>query len=323
MTESPLVDSGFAVLVFSPGDDPIACLNKAMDFLTAGRQGQSYSGTRYKSNATSSRGNNASGQARVVKCYNCQGEGHMAIQCTLPKRPRNAAWYKDKAMLAEAQEDGQILDEEQLAFLADPRIPDGQAIQAIMPNNATFQTEDLNTYDSDCDDISNAKAVLMENISNYGSDVISEVVHIVLWYLDSRCLKHMTRNRSKLINFVSKFLGTVRFRNDHISRIMGYGDYQLGNVTISRVYYVEGLRHNLFSVGHICDADLEVAFWKNTCFIRNLEGVNLLFGSRDTNLYTISLDDMLNIFHLSTIQSVKDKELVMAPSVIISQLWYY
>ncbi|GJW17058.1 retrovirus-related pol polyprotein from transposon TNT 1-94 [Tanacetum coccineum] len=83
------------------------------------------------------------------------------------------------------------------------------------------------------------------------------------------------------------------FENDNIARIMGYGDYQLGNVTISRVYYVEGLGHNLFSVGQFWDADLEVAFWKNTCFIHNLEGVDLLSGSRDTNLYTISLDDML------------------------------
>ncbi|GKC31720.1 putative ribonuclease H-like domain-containing protein [Tanacetum coccineum] len=78
-----------------------------------------------------------------------------------------------------------------------------------------------------------------------------------------------------------------------IARIMGYGDYQLGNVVISRVYYVEGLGHNLFSVAQFCDADLEVAFWENTCFIRNLEGVDLLSGSRDRNLYTISLDDML------------------------------
>ncbi|GKE02175.1 retrovirus-related pol polyprotein from transposon TNT 1-94 [Tanacetum coccineum] len=119
------------------------------------------------------------------------------------------------------------------------------------------------------------------------------VVQIVLWYLDSGRLKHMTGNRSQLMNFVSKFLGTVRFGNDQIARIIGYGDYQLGNVIISRVYYVEGLGHNLFSVGQFCDADLEVAFRKNTCFIRNLEGVDLLSGSRDTNLYTISLDDML------------------------------
>ncbi|GKE19372.1 integrase, catalytic region, zinc finger, CCHC-type containing protein [Tanacetum coccineum] len=74
---------------------------------------------------------------------------------------------------------------------------------------------------------------------------------------------------------------------------MGYGDYQLGNIIISRVYYVEGLGHNLFSIGQFYDADLEVAFQKNTCFIRNLNGVDLLLISHDTNLYTISLDDML------------------------------
>nr|GEW26316.1 phosphopantothenoylcysteine decarboxylase-like [Tanacetum cinerariifolium] len=172
-------DSGFAVPVFSPGDDLIACLNKAMTFLTAvassrGDKGQNYSGTTYKGNATSSKGNTISGQARVVKCYNCQGEGHMARQCTQPKRPRNAAWFKEKAMLAEAQEAGQILDEEQLAFLADPGIPADQA-QTIIPHNAVFQNEDLDTYDSDCDDLSTAHAVLMANISNYGSDVISDV----------------------------------------------------------------------------------------------------------------------------------------------------
>nr|GEV84121.1 integrase, catalytic region, zinc finger, CCHC-type, peptidase aspartic, catalytic [Tanacetum cinerariifolium] len=125
------------------------------------------------------------------------------------------------------------------------------------------------------------------------SSNIKQVVHIVLWYLDTRCLKHMTGNRSQVMNFVSKFLGIVNFGNDHIARIMGYGDYEQGNVTISKVYYVEGLGHNLFFVGQFCDVDLEVAFWKNTCFICNLEGVNLIFRSRDTNLYTISLDDML------------------------------
>ncbi|GJT22287.1 retrovirus-related pol polyprotein from transposon TNT 1-94 [Tanacetum coccineum] len=118
LTKSPFVDSGFVVPVFSLGDDPIACLNKAMTFLTA---------VASLSNATSSRGNNTSGQTRVIKCYNCQGEGHMARQCTQPKRPRNAAWYKEKAMLVEAQEAEQILDEEQLAFLADPGILADQA----------------------------------------------------------------------------------------------------------------------------------------------------------------------------------------------------
>ncbi|GJR90609.1 retrovirus-related pol polyprotein from transposon TNT 1-94 [Tanacetum coccineum] len=88
-----------------------------------------------------------------------------------------------------------------------------------------------------------------------------------------------TRNTIKLGDPMQQiFHRTVRFGNDQIARIMGYGDYQLGNFVISRVYYVEGLRHNLFFVGQFCDADLEVAFQKNTCFIRNLEAVDLLLG---------------------------------------------
>nr|GFC44295.1 hypothetical protein [Tanacetum cinerariifolium] len=84
-----------------------------------------------------------------------------------------------------------------------------------------------------------------------------------------------------------------KFGNDHVAKIMGYGDYQIGNVTISQVYYVEGLGHNLFSVGQFCDSDLEVAFRQHTCFIRNLEGVDMLTGSRGNNLYTLSLQDMM------------------------------
>ncbi|GKA20729.1 retrovirus-related pol polyprotein from transposon TNT 1-94 [Tanacetum coccineum] len=89
------------------------------------------------------------------------------------------------------------------------------------------------------------------------------------------------------------FSGTVKFGNDHVAKIMGYGDYQIRNVTISRVYYVEGLGHNLFSVVQFCDSNLEVAFRQHTCFIRNLEGVDLLTGSRGNNLYTLSLGDMM------------------------------
>ncbi|GKE44829.1 retrovirus-related pol polyprotein from transposon TNT 1-94 [Tanacetum coccineum] len=103
----------------------------------------------------------------------------------------------------------------------------------------------------------------------------------------------MTGHREKLINFVSKFIRTVRFGNDHFAAIMGYGDLQMGNILISRVYYVEGLGHNLFSVRQFCDSNLEVAFRKHTCFVQNLEGVDLLSGSCGSNLYTISMSDMM------------------------------
>nr|GEW58525.1 hypothetical protein [Tanacetum cinerariifolium] len=100
-----------ATNIILQGDDLIACLNKIMAFLT------DVASSSYKSNATSLGGNTTSGQVRVVKCYNCQGEQHMARQCTQPKRLRNAAWYKDKAMLAKAQEAGEILDKSNSHFL--------------------------------------------------------------------------------------------------------------------------------------------------------------------------------------------------------------
>ncbi|GKA07513.1 retrovirus-related pol polyprotein from transposon TNT 1-94 [Tanacetum coccineum] len=97
----------------------------------------------------------------------------------------------------------------------------------------------------------------------------------------------------KCRNFVKKFIGTVRFGNDHFGAIMGYGDYVIGDSVISRVYYVEGLGHNLFSVKQFCDSDLEVAFKKHSCYVRDTYGVDLIKGFRGSNLYTISVIDMM------------------------------
>nr|GEV14407.1 putative ribonuclease H-like domain-containing protein [Tanacetum cinerariifolium] len=103
----------------------------------------------------------------------------------------------------------------------------------------------------------------------------------------------MTGDCSQLTNFVHKCLGIVKFGNDQIAKIMGYGNYQIRNITISRVYYVEGLGHNQFSVGQFFNSDLEVAFRKHMCFVRNLEGVDLLSRSQETNLYTLLIEDMM------------------------------
>ncbi|GJR59194.1 retrovirus-related pol polyprotein from transposon TNT 1-94 [Tanacetum coccineum] len=115
---------------------------------------------------------------------------------------------------------------------------------------------------------------------------------LVLWIVDSGCSKHMTDNLQLLRNFIEKFMGIVCFGNDHFTAITGYGDYVQGNLTNFHVYYVEGLGHNLFLVGQFCDGDFEVAFRSNTCYVRNLEGDDLLTGSRDSNLYTISISEM-------------------------------
>nr|GFB45789.1 integrase, catalytic region, zinc finger, CCHC-type, peptidase aspartic, catalytic [Tanacetum cinerariifolium] len=84
-----------------------------------------------------------------------------------------------------------------------------------------------------------------------------KIVQLILFIVDFGCTKYMTGNLKLLSNFVEKFLGTVRFNNDQFEPILGYGDLVQGNVTINKVYYVEGLNHNLFSVGQFCDADLE------------------------------------------------------------------
>ncbi|GJV73584.1 hypothetical protein Tco_1493579 [Tanacetum coccineum] len=119
--------------------------------------------------------NNAVVQARVVRCYNFQGEGHMARQRTQPKRPGNSDGSRRNTLLVQAHEAGHVLDEEQLTFIADPGVVESQDTQTTITHNAAFQTDDLDVFDSDCDEAPSDKAVLMANLSTYDSDVITEV----------------------------------------------------------------------------------------------------------------------------------------------------
>nr|GEX07021.1 hypothetical protein [Tanacetum cinerariifolium] len=107
-------------------------------------------------------------------------------------------------------------------------------------------------------------------------------VQICLWIIDLGCSKHMTGNHNLLTNFVEKFLGTIHFGNNDFVVLAGYEDVVIGSMTIKKVYYVEGLGHNLFSVGQFYDKGLEVAFRE--------DGVDLLTGDRSLNLYTIALN---------------------------------
>nr|GEV82890.1 hypothetical protein [Tanacetum cinerariifolium] len=91
-----------------------------------------------------------------------------------PKRKRDKAWFKDKVLLVQAQANGQVLHEEELEFLADPGIAETQSTQYVVTNNAAYQADDLDAYDSDCDEINSAKIVLMANLSYYGSDNLAE-----------------------------------------------------------------------------------------------------------------------------------------------------
>nr|GEU55348.1 retrovirus-related Pol polyprotein from transposon TNT 1-94 [Tanacetum cinerariifolium] len=656
-------ETGLVVLVFQKGDDPIDAINRIMSFLTAvvtsrypatnnqlrtssnprqqatfnnGRvtiqpiQGRKNSVTTGSSRPYASRSAGASGKQRVIVCYNCKGEGDMSKQCTKPKRKRDANRFKDKVLLVQAQANGQVLQEGELEFLVDPGMAETSSNAHVITNNAAYQADDLDAYDSDCDELNSAKIALVANLSHYGSDNLAEEKVLVITALketisklkgkkvvteavslnpiDPELLKidvaplaltlHKNRtahtdyirhtqkeaatlreiieserllnplntsldyaltpkNKTKHIRFseqipksgkttvttpsanvdsntpvlsstgvtllssasgsmsqdntkknrirrtqrkakknkledhfrivkpslnkksvvdtkttssvtnslsnvnsnlkcascngclfsdnhdacvvayinsvnasiksksvnkpvkrkiwqptgkvfktvghkwkptgriftlvgnvcpltriatttivphrepipivnntdkpvvtlvysrktkaankkvsvsnstISKSLvankiepnnswgssssnvpsplidcrlsklSSVKFENDHVVKIMGYGDYQIGNVTISRVYYVEGLGHNLFSVGQFCDSDLEVAFRQHTCFICNLDGVDLLTGSRGNNLYTLSLQDMMassSIYLLSKASKTK------------------
>ncbi|GJU15617.1 retrovirus-related pol polyprotein from transposon TNT 1-94 [Tanacetum coccineum] len=392
-------------------------------------------------------------------------------------RKRDDSWFKDKVLLVQAQASGQILHEEELDFLADLGIPEGQATQTVITHNAAYQADDLDAYDSDCDELNTAKvcsswriSLIMEifqrdnfvsnqsapsfdqlfelnelkaqsqekdtvikklkerikslsgkmnedkikkdleeietinieldhkvskliaenehfeqtykqlydsikparirskeqcddlinqinlkfvEISDLNASLQEKVFEITALKDDLRKLKrkalvdkptgqtftivgnacpltrittttevpfrkptalenktakpvvtlvYSRKPKKSQTNFPvskSKVLKSVSANKKKPSQSWGSivsdvtSSSLIGNVTISRVYYVEGLGHNLFSVGQFCDSNLEVAFCQHTCFIRNLEGVDLLIGSRDNNLYTLSLRDMM------------------------------
>ncbi|GKB80490.1 retrovirus-related pol polyprotein from transposon TNT 1-94 [Tanacetum coccineum] len=193
--------SGLTILVFKQGDDPIDAINHMMSFLSAfvtscypttnnqlrnssnprqqatindervalqsvqGRQISYATGT--SSTYTQGVSGSSFGKQRTMICYNCKGEGHMSKQCTKPKRKRDDSWFKDKVLLVQAQENGQILHEEELTFLANPGIAEGQATQTVITHNATYQADNLDAYDSDCDELNTAKIALMANLSQY------------------------------------------------------------------------------------------------------------------------------------------------------------
>ncbi|GJR55080.1 hypothetical protein Tco_1405601 [Tanacetum coccineum] len=143
-TEFLILDSGLVVPVF----------NKAEKF--------------FKSSTT--------GNDSGWKSYCSVGEGHMAKQCPKPKRKRDASWFREKVLLVEAQGNGKVLNEEDVEFLADPGVAKGHVTQSVITQNAAYQADDLDAYDSYCDELNTAKVALMANLSHYGSDALAEVV---------------------------------------------------------------------------------------------------------------------------------------------------
>ncbi|GJW03830.1 putative reverse transcriptase domain-containing protein [Tanacetum coccineum] len=147
------------VLVFQKGDDPIDAINHMMSFLTV------VVTCRYPTTNNQLRNSSNPRQQATIN------DG----RCTKPKRKLDDSWFKDKVLLVQAQENGQILHDEELAFLADPGIAKGQATHTVITHNAAYQADDLDVYDSDCDELNTAKVALMENLFHYGSDALAEV----------------------------------------------------------------------------------------------------------------------------------------------------
>nr|GEV19075.1 hypothetical protein [Tanacetum cinerariifolium] len=175
-------DIGLVVPVFQKGDDPIDAINHMMSFLTS---------------VVTSR---TSGKQRVIVCYNCKGEGHMSKQCIKPKRRRDEQWFKDKVLLVQAQANGQVLQEEELEFLADLGIAENLSTQYAGTNNAAYQADDLDAYDSDCDELNSAKIALMANLSHYGSDNLVELENEIASYSNIISYSQYT-NESKYTTF--------------------------------------------------------------------------------------------------------------------------
>nr|GFC53343.1 hypothetical protein [Tanacetum cinerariifolium] len=138
-------------------------------------QGRQNSMSASSSRSFASGSGGASRKQKVIVCYNCKGEGHISKQCTKPKRKQDAEWFKDKVLLVQAQANGQVLQKEELEFLADPGTTESTSNQNVVTTNAAYQADDLDAYDSDCDKLNSAKIALMENLSHYGSDNLAEV----------------------------------------------------------------------------------------------------------------------------------------------------
>ncbi|GJZ43626.1 hypothetical protein Tco_0590881 [Tanacetum coccineum] len=175
-------ESDLIILVFQKGDDHIDAINHMMSFFTAVVTSRYPTTNNQLRNSSNPRQQVTINNGRVTlqpiqgrQTSIAAGEGHMSKQCNKPNRKRDDSWFKDKVLLVQAQASGQILHEEELTFLADPRILEGQAIQTVITHNVVYQANDLDAYDSDCDELNTAKVSLMENLSHYGSNALSEV----------------------------------------------------------------------------------------------------------------------------------------------------
>nr|GEW05815.1 hypothetical protein [Tanacetum cinerariifolium] len=160
--------TGLVVMVFQKGDDPIDSINHMMSFLTVVVTSR-YPATNNQLRTSSNPRQQATINNGRVTIQPIQGR-----QCTKPKRKRDAEWFKDKVLLVQVHANGQVLQEEELEFLADPGMTESSSNQTVITTNAAYQADDLDAFDLDCDELNSAKIALMANLSHYGSDNLAE-----------------------------------------------------------------------------------------------------------------------------------------------------
>nr|GEW81732.1 hypothetical protein [Tanacetum cinerariifolium] len=171
--------TGLVVLVFQKGDDPIDAINHMMSFLTA------VVTLRYPTTNNQLRTSSNPCQQTTINNERITIQPIQARQNSMSagsSRPfasrlgRASGKPRDKVLLVQAQSNGQVLQEEELEFLADPRMAESSTNQNVVTTNAAYQADDLDAYDSDCDELNSAKISLMANLSHYGSDNLAEAV---------------------------------------------------------------------------------------------------------------------------------------------------
>nr|GEX28940.1 retrovirus-related Pol polyprotein from transposon TNT 1-94 [Tanacetum cinerariifolium] len=244
-------------------------------------------------------GNAYGNSGNQIRCYNCRGLGHLARNCTVRPRRRDAAYLQTQLLIAQKEESDKapVYDSNGSAEVHLSRNCDDNDIFNMFTQEEQY-TELLEPIPEPHQVRHNDSNVIsaVSSVEQGGRTIKHHSVTLEETRAYHESLFHNLAAEVKKVNSVNRrmkeFLVTVCFGNDHVAAISGFDDLQWGNILITRVYFIEGLGDNLFSVRQFCDSNLEVTFRRNTCFVRNIEGVDLLKGNLTTNLYTINLLDM-------------------------------
>nr|GEY33893.1 integrase, catalytic region, zinc finger, CCHC-type, peptidase aspartic, catalytic [Tanacetum cinerariifolium] len=253
--------------------------------------------------AARAKGNAAGQNGNQIRCYNCRGVGHYARNYTGRPRRRDDAYLQTQLLIAQEEEAGiqlQVEEKHQPRVLRLTTLPSMTQTDQLSGKKQKAKVSVKEIQMKYQPKVAKPKKVgtlerlatlkprkprfllrwspirrLFDQEGKLAASSKSESQYDCS-NGDNACTSNAMEPKIKRFPNSTSLLDSVRFENDHVAAILGFGDLQWGNILITRVYFVEGLGHNLFSVGQFCDSNLEVAFRRNACFVRNLEGADLL-----------------------------------------------